>query len=494
MNKQTTILIILLQLIGSGIGLMAQQGFGTNNPDPSAVVDMTSTNKGLLIPRVNLTSTNSIAPIASSVVGLLVYNKNTQNDVSPGFYYWNGSIWVSLLSGVSAWTTVGNAELSSSNNYIGTLDAKDLVIKTNGPERMRVQANTGAIGIGTSTPDASALLDLSSTSKGLLLPRMTLAQVGAIVAPTAGLLVFNTTDNSLTFHDGTKFRKFISTTTLTPPAPPAATVLKGANFTAFMNGVVGGTYNGTATTVTQTGGEAFSANSACTAATISVTACGAEKAVLGASGYSYPLVQINGQCWIAENMNEIPSAFPTPGVWSNSIDNGSWGYYNQTPDATTWGLVEPFPRAGLLYQWSAAMNGATAERSQGICPGGFHIPSDCEWMYLEHGLGMSVAQQGITGVENTRGVAASITSKMISATMGGSFNGSSGFNALFGGSRGLATGKFNSGTSVIVEFTALSSTSTGAGMTRAWYRASNQIYRTVNPAPARANSVRCLKD
>ena len=48
------------------------------------------------------------------------------------------------------------------------------------------------VGIGTATPNASAQLDISSTSKGLLLPRLTTAQINAIANPEPGLLVFNT--------------------------------------------------------------------------------------------------------------------------------------------------------------------------------------------------------------------------------------------------------------------------------------------------------------
>lgn len=49
------------------------------------------------------------------------------------------------------------------------------------------------VGIGTSTPDASSLLDLNSTSKGLLTPRMTTTQRNAIVSPADGLMVYDTT-------------------------------------------------------------------------------------------------------------------------------------------------------------------------------------------------------------------------------------------------------------------------------------------------------------
>jgi hypothetical protein len=51
---------------------------------------------------------------------------------------------------------------------------------------------TGAAGIGTLTPDASALLEVKSTSKGVLIPRMTLTQRNAIVSPATGLLIFQT--------------------------------------------------------------------------------------------------------------------------------------------------------------------------------------------------------------------------------------------------------------------------------------------------------------
>lgn len=52
------------------------------------------------------------------------------------------------------------------------------------------------VGIGTNSPDPSALLHIESTSKGLLVPRMSDVQMRAIASPAKGLLLFNTTDSS----------------------------------------------------------------------------------------------------------------------------------------------------------------------------------------------------------------------------------------------------------------------------------------------------------
>jgi len=62
---------------------------------------------------------------------------------------------------------------------------------------------SGHMGIGTPRPDPSAILDLNSTSAGLLLPRMTQEQIDALENPAAGLLVFNTTTGELNYNFGT---------------------------------------------------------------------------------------------------------------------------------------------------------------------------------------------------------------------------------------------------------------------------------------------------
>lgn len=84
---------------------IAQVGIGTNSPNASAQLDVTSTNKGFLPPRVVLTGRTDAATIASPATGLLVYNTadngTAPNNVTPGFYYNAGTPqspnWVRLI-------------------------------------------------------------------------------------------------------------------------------------------------------------------------------------------------------------------------------------------------------------------------------------------------------------------------------------------------------------------------------------------------------------
>lgn len=64
-----------------------------------------------------------------------------------------------------------------------------------------------SVGIGTQSPDSSALVDMSSTTKGMLVPRMTTAQRDAIVDPAAGLMILNLDDYCMDIFDGTYWSK-----------------------------------------------------------------------------------------------------------------------------------------------------------------------------------------------------------------------------------------------------------------------------------------------
>ncbi len=68
-------------------------------PNSSAMLDVKSANKGLLIPRVALTGTTDVTTIATPATSLLIYNTASvagSNGVTPGYYYWTGAAWVQL--------------------------------------------------------------------------------------------------------------------------------------------------------------------------------------------------------------------------------------------------------------------------------------------------------------------------------------------------------------------------------------------------------------
>ena len=69
-------------------------------------------------------------------------------------------------------------------------------------EKMRIMASSGQVGIGTTSIASSALLDISSTSKGLLIPRLTSSQIAAISTPDLGLMTINTNDSAISMFNG----------------------------------------------------------------------------------------------------------------------------------------------------------------------------------------------------------------------------------------------------------------------------------------------------
>jgi hypothetical protein len=109
--------LLVFAMVTANILSAQNIGFGTNTPHPSAMLDVTSTTKGFLIPR--MTSAQRLS-IATPAAGLMVYETTTNS-----FWFYNGTVWNQLgTGGLSPWT------VSGSNIY---------------------SSNTGNVGIGTST-------------------------------------------------------------------------------------------------------------------------------------------------------------------------------------------------------------------------------------------------------------------------------------------------------------------------------------------------------
>ncbi len=122
---------------------------------PNAALDVTSANNGFIAPRINLTALNASAPVVNPngggapLAGTIVYNTATNgtapNNVTPGYYYWDGARWVRMEGGASAptdaWTINGNAGTDPNNNFVGTTDNVDFRVRTNNALRFNFTNN-----------------------------------------------------------------------------------------------------------------------------------------------------------------------------------------------------------------------------------------------------------------------------------------------------------------------------------------------------------------
>jgi hypothetical protein len=148
--KMKKLSLFTVMFLGIGQWLLAQSlSLNTDGSaaDNSAMLDIKSTTKGLLLPR--MTAAQRLA-IASPATGLLVW----QTDGTPGFYYNLGAPtspnWLFLLSssGAGAWGLLGNTG-TSATNFLGTVNAQPLNLRTNSTNRIVINAN-GNIGVNIS--------------------------------------------------------------------------------------------------------------------------------------------------------------------------------------------------------------------------------------------------------------------------------------------------------------------------------------------------------
>ncbi len=143
----------------------AQTGIGTTTPNASAKLEVASTTQGFLPPRVALTAINVFSPIvgtSSAATGLLVYNTasagTAPNNVLPGYYYWNGTVWVQISNGliIDNSKTAGFTLAASDNNKVFLITSASVITVTVpsslpiGFSCQIIQGGAGAITIGGS--------------------------------------------------------------------------------------------------------------------------------------------------------------------------------------------------------------------------------------------------------------------------------------------------------------------------------------------------------
>ncbi len=168
-------------------GLLAQDnvGIGTVTPDPSALLEVQSLDKGLLIPRTDTLS------IINPATGLLIY---TPTDSS--FWYFDGIVW---RQGVGPQGDPGPLipGLQGQTMRYDTVFFNDWVANS------FIWNNEYHVGINTDQPDSSAILHLVAEDKGFLAPQMDETTRDNIPNPATGLVIVNTTDSTVDYYNGT---------------------------------------------------------------------------------------------------------------------------------------------------------------------------------------------------------------------------------------------------------------------------------------------------
>jgi len=157
-------LLVAISLSGFSQGVVINTT--GNPPNASAGLDVDFPDKGLLIPRVALTATNNASPLAAHISGMMVYNTATTGDVTPGFYYDNGTKWIpSIPAGNSAGDMLfwnGSAWILIPAGVIGQL------LQSNGTGMPSwVTGGSSPFPMATlTTTAASAITGISATSGG----------------------------------------------------------------------------------------------------------------------------------------------------------------------------------------------------------------------------------------------------------------------------------------------------------------------------------------
>ncbi|NQX81465.1 MAG: hypothetical protein HRT66_05665, partial [Flavobacteriaceae bacterium] len=90
-------IIFLLVVLAFNI-IHSQIGIGTKNPDENSILEISSSDKGVILPRLYLKSISESHPLKKHISGMIVYNISNSDELSVGYYYNDGSKWIRFLS------------------------------------------------------------------------------------------------------------------------------------------------------------------------------------------------------------------------------------------------------------------------------------------------------------------------------------------------------------------------------------------------------------
>lgn len=152
---------VLFLLMMRGTVVFGQVGIQTDNPDPSAALDVSAQNKGLLVPRITLDiNLSDPSPVTAPATGLIVYNQGDNQE--HGFYYWTGTTW-KMLKPVKETDMRGPD--SSTDNAVARFDGTDGNLLQNSP--VILDDNGSLTGINKLTTSAFAMPTGASDGKVL---------------------------------------------------------------------------------------------------------------------------------------------------------------------------------------------------------------------------------------------------------------------------------------------------------------------------------------
>ena len=192
----------------------SQVGIGTRTPNASSQLEIVANDKGVLFPQVSLTSTtDNITITQGNVNSLFVYNTNTQNDITPGYYYWLNNKWLRFASNVDIAAESG-VELHENKVKLGgnltratiiSQNANPLTIATGGSnlnitglDKKTVQATVNS---GTGVTDYLLAVGSDDKVKALKAAMPKFFYMPSVLVPTAESQLGQT---GVTFNNATR--------------------------------------------------------------------------------------------------------------------------------------------------------------------------------------------------------------------------------------------------------------------------------------------------